>query len=149
MEQLFDFSFFWNLFPIMFRYIDVTLGISLASLVLALLIAFVIAAAYYLNVPVLRQICGGWVSLFRGTPLLAQLFWICYGLPQLIVPMRQLSHHHPDRSGCFLQCFLLYVGDAARRAFFGQQRADGSQPCLRCDPFSGLCPHRAACRRCG
>ena len=39
MEQLFDFSFFWNLFPIMFRYIDVTLGISLASLVLALLIA--------------------------------------------------------------------------------------------------------------
>ena len=26
MEQLFDFSFFWNLFPIMFRYIDVTLG---------------------------------------------------------------------------------------------------------------------------
>ena len=63
MEQLFDFSFFWNLFPIMFRYIDVTLGISLASLVLALLIAFVIAAAYYLNVPVLRQICGGWVSL--------------------------------------------------------------------------------------
>ena len=91
MEQLFDFSFFWNLFPIMFRYIDVTLGISLASLVLALLIAFVIAAAYYLNVPVLRQICGGWVSLFRGTPLLAQLFWICYGLPQLIVPMRQLS----------------------------------------------------------
>ena len=22
MEQLFDFSFFWNLFPIMFRYID-------------------------------------------------------------------------------------------------------------------------------
>ena len=91
MEQLFDFSFFWNLFPIMFRYIDVTLGISLASLVLALLIAFVIATAYYLNVPVLRQICGAWVSLFRGTPLLAQLFWICYGLPQLIVPMRQLS----------------------------------------------------------
>ena len=87
MEQLFDFSFFWNLFPIMFRYIDVTLGISLASLVLALLIAFVIAAAYYLNVPVLRQICGGWVSLFRGTPLLAQLFWICYGLPSMLPPI--------------------------------------------------------------
>lgn len=88
---MFDASFFWGLFPIMFRYIDTTLGISLASLLLALLIAFVIAGAYYLDVPVLRPICGGWVSLFRGTPLLAQLFWICYGLPQLIVPMQRLS----------------------------------------------------------
>ena len=88
---MFDASFFWGLFPIMFRYIDTTLGISLASLLLALLIAFVIAGAYYLEVPVLREICGAWVSIFRGTPLLAQLFWICYGLPQLIVPMQKLS----------------------------------------------------------
>ena len=29
---MFDASFFWGLFPIMFRYIDTTLGISLASL---------------------------------------------------------------------------------------------------------------------
>ena len=143
MEQLFDFSFFWNLFPIMFRYIDVTLGISLASLVLALLIAFVIAAAYYLNVPVLRQICGGWVSLFRGTPLLAQLFWICYGLPQLIVPMRQLSITTLIVLGVSFNASS-YMSETLRGAFFGQQRADGSQPCLRYDPFSGLCPHRAA-----
>ena len=42
---MFDSSFFFHLFPIMFRYIDVTLGISLAALLLALLIAVVIAAA--------------------------------------------------------------------------------------------------------
>ena len=88
---MFDASFFGGLFPIMFRYIDTTLGISLASLLLALLIAFIIAGAYYLEVPVLKEICGAWVSIFRGTPLLAQLFWICYGLPQLIVPMQKLS----------------------------------------------------------
>lgn len=88
---MFDASFFWGLFPIMFRYINTTLGISLASLLLALLIAFIIAGAYYLEVPVLKEICGAWVSIFRGTPLLAQLFWICYGLPQLIVPMQKLS----------------------------------------------------------
>ena len=41
---MFDSSFFFHLFPIMFRYIDVTLGISLAALLLALLIAVVIAA---------------------------------------------------------------------------------------------------------
>ena len=88
---MFDASFFWGLFPIMFRYINTTLGISLASLLLALLIAFIIAGAYYLEVPVLKEICGAWVSIFRGTPLLAQLFWTCYGLPQLIVPMQKLS----------------------------------------------------------
>ena len=88
---MFDSSFFFHLFPIMFRYIDVTLGISLAALLLALLIAVVIAAAYYLNIPGLKQVCAAWVSLFRGTPLLAQLFWICYGLPQVIVPMQRVS----------------------------------------------------------
>lgn len=88
---MFDSSFFFHLFPIMFRYIDVTLGISLAALLLALLIAVVIAAAYYLNIPILKQVCAAWVSLFRGTPLLAQLFWICYGLPQVIVPMQRVS----------------------------------------------------------
>ncbi len=88
---MFDTSFFVGLFPIMFRYVDVTLGISLASLVLALAIAFIIAAAYYLEIPVLKSISHGWVSLFRGTPLLAQLFWICYGLPQIIIPMQKLS----------------------------------------------------------
>ena len=86
---MFDTSFFVGLFPIMFRYVDVTLGISLASLVLALAIAFIIAAAYYLEIPVLKSISHGWVSLFRGTPLLAQLFWICYGLPQIIIPMQK------------------------------------------------------------
>ena len=53
---MFDTSFFVGLFPIMFRYVDVTLGISLASLVLALAIAFIIAAAYYLEIPVLKSI---------------------------------------------------------------------------------------------
>ena len=55
---MFDSSFFFHLFPIMFRYIDVTLGISLAALLLALLIAVVIAAAYYLNIPGLKQVCA-------------------------------------------------------------------------------------------
>ena len=88
---MFDTSFFFHLFPIMFRYIGVTLGISLASLVLSLVIAIVIATAYYLNIPLLRGLCAVWVSVFRGTPLLAQLFWLCYGLPQLIVPLQRVS----------------------------------------------------------
>ena len=44
---MFDTSFFVGLFPIMFRYVDVTLGISLASLVLALAIAFIILVIVY------------------------------------------------------------------------------------------------------
>ncbi len=88
---MFDTSFFFHLFPIIFRYIGVTLGISLASLVLSLIIAIVIATAYYLNIPLLRGLCAVWVSVFRGTPLLAQLFWLCYGLPQLIVPLQRVS----------------------------------------------------------
>ena len=98
-KRMFDTSFFVGLFPIMFRYVDVTLGISLASLVLALAIAFIIAAAYYLEIPVLKSICHGWVSLFRGTPLLAQLFWICYGFHRSSFRCMKTEHHDIDYSG--------------------------------------------------
>ena len=74
----------------MFKYVGVTVYISLASLLLALLIALVLAVSIELKVPVLNGFSKAWKSIFRGTPLLAQLFWICYGLPQVIIPLKNV-----------------------------------------------------------
>ncbi|NSI90799.1 amino acid ABC transporter permease [[Clostridium] scindens] len=88
---MFDLEFFLKLFPIMSKYIGVTLFISFCSLVISLAIAVIIAVSVYMKVPVLSSFCSVWISIFRGTPLLAQLFWLCYGLPQLLPFLQKLS----------------------------------------------------------
>lgn len=88
---MFDFSFFINLFPIMFKYLGITVLVSFASLVLAFLIALGMTLSIDMRVPVLSPVSKVWKSIFRGTPLLAQLFWICYGLPQVIPPLKDVD----------------------------------------------------------
>ena len=49
---MFDLEFFLKLFPIMSKYIGVTLFISFCSLVISLAIAVIIAVSVYMKVPV-------------------------------------------------------------------------------------------------
>lgn len=72
----------------MLKYVWVTVYVSVLSLILALGFALVISVSIELEVPVLSRVSKVWKSIFRGTPLLAQLFWICYGLPQIIEPLK-------------------------------------------------------------
>lgn len=88
---MFDIQFFLSILPIMFKYVRVTIFISVSALAVSLVLALFIALSIYLNFPVLSQIGIAWKSVFRGTPLLAQLFWICYGLPQIVLPLQKVS----------------------------------------------------------
>lgn len=88
---MFDIEFFLKLFPIMAKYIGVTVFISVCALVISLMIAVFISVSVYMKIPVLEKVCSAWKSIFRGTPLLAQLFWFCYGLPQLIPALQNIS----------------------------------------------------------
>lgn len=58
-----------------------TIPLTLISFTLGLLIAIVTALLQVAEVKVLRQLCRFYVWVFRGTPLLVQLFIIFYGLP--------------------------------------------------------------------
>jgi polar amino acid transport system permease protein len=64
----------------------VTLWTSAASFVLALAVG-VLAGAGQAECPRLRPLLAFYVDLFRGTPLLIQLFFIYYGLPSLGVDL--------------------------------------------------------------
>lgn len=88
---MFDIQFFLNLLPIMLKYVRITIFVSVCALLISLVLALIIALSIYLEIPVLKQIGIAWKSIFRGTPLLAQLFWICYGLPQVIIPLQKVS----------------------------------------------------------
>ena len=65
-----------------------TIPLTLISFGLGLLIAIITALLQVANVKVLKQICQFYVWIFRGTPLMVQLFIIFYGLPNLgfIIP---------------------------------------------------------------
>ena len=60
-----------------------TIPLTLISFALGLLIAVAVALIRVANVKVLSQICWFYVWVFRGTPLLVQLFIIFYGLPSV------------------------------------------------------------------
>ncbi|MBP5414453.1 MAG: amino acid ABC transporter permease [Lachnospiraceae bacterium] len=58
-----------------------TIPLTLISFALGFFIAVFVAIIRIVNIKVLSQICRFYVWVFRGTPLLVQLFIIFYGLP--------------------------------------------------------------------
>ena len=59
----------------------VTLGISLASFVLAVVLGVLLALSRRYGPLPLRLCAAGYIEFFRGTPLLVQLYFIYFGLP--------------------------------------------------------------------
>ncbi|GAB6179736.1 amino acid ABC transporter permease [Desulfotomaculum defluvii] len=91
MNKFFDLQFSLNLLPIMFKYIEVTLALSLASIAAGLILAFIITLIINARVPIMYRILKIYVSFFRGTPLLAQLFLVYFGLVQAFPSLSNLS----------------------------------------------------------
>ena len=60
-----------------------TIPLTVISFSIALVIAVIIAMIQYAHVPVLSQISRIYIWIFRGTPLLVQLFVVFYGLPKV------------------------------------------------------------------
>ncbi len=82
--KLFDFEFFIECFPKILAKLPVTLLISVASFVAAVIIGFIVALIKIYKVPVLQRLADLYISFIRGTPVLVQLYIICYGIPKII-----------------------------------------------------------------
>lgn len=60
-----------------------TLRIGWQGVAFSLLAGVLCAVVIYLRLPVLRTIVGGYIELFRNTPLLVQLFFLYFALPKI------------------------------------------------------------------
>jgi L-cystine transport system permease protein len=69
--------------PVMLRATGYTLLFAVSAMVLGMSLALVIALVRVLAVPVLDVVARVYVSAFRGTPLLVQVFIVYYGLPSI------------------------------------------------------------------
>lgn len=76
----FDIKFMARIIPIMLKYSTVTIRLSLLAILLGLTISFFIAIITYAKVPILGKIFKIYISFFRGTPLMAQLFCFYFGV---------------------------------------------------------------------
>ena len=78
-----DFSLMWRVFPFFVEAAWVTIEITALALILGLVVAALAAAAKMSRSAPLRAIGAVYVSLFRGTPCLIQLFVLYFGGPQI------------------------------------------------------------------
>lgn len=77
-------TLFFESFPkILIPGLTVTIPLTVISFSLALILATAVALVQFANVPGLKQLARFYIWIFRGTPLLVQLFVVFYGLTKV------------------------------------------------------------------
>lgn len=67
--------------------VEVTIPFTVFGFALAMVVALFMALVQYANIKVLKQFARFYIWIFRGTPLLVQLFLAYFGLPKLGIVM--------------------------------------------------------------
>lgn len=76
---------FWK---ILLPGLTMTIPLTVIAFSLAMVIALIAALIQFAGIKVLRQLCRFYIWVFRGTPLLVQLFVVFYGFPRLGVVIK-------------------------------------------------------------
>jgi putative amino-acid transport system permease protein len=118
----FDFIYTLELFPILLKYLNVTMQMALIGFAFALIIALCLAVIRVFAVPLLNQCSIVFISFFRGTPLLVQLFLLYYGLPQLMPWLVGMDAFTAAVIGLSLH-FSAYMAESIRAAILGVDRS--------------------------
>ncbi|WP_118134521.1 amino acid ABC transporter permease [Oceanicella sp. SM1341] len=117
-----DIGYMWGLVPVILGYVPLTLGMALAGMACALVLACLLAVERVARVPVLDRAVVLFISFFRGTPLLVQLFLFYYGLPRLVPFLVNIDGVTAAVIGLTLH-FSAYMAESIRAAILGVDRS--------------------------
>jgi len=117
-----DLDYMLGLVPVILGYVPLTIGMALAAMVGALMLASLMAVERVVRVPVLDQFVQLFISFFRGTPLLVQLFLFYYGLPQVLPVLAGIDGVTAAIIGLTLH-FSAYMAESIRAAILGVDRS--------------------------
>lgn len=84
MEQTFEIGYVFQFIPKLISTLGTTLTIVAGAVLLGLAAGFLAALPRLYRVPVLQRVSQLYVSFFRGTPILIQLFLFYFGLPEAL-----------------------------------------------------------------
>ena len=118
----FDFNYMLELLPILLKYLGTTMEMAIWGLFFALILSVILANIRVFKIPVFDQLSQLYISFFRGTPLLVQLFLLYYGLPQVFPRMVGLDAFSAAVIGLTLH-FAAYMAESIRAAIIGIDRS--------------------------
>jgi polar amino acid transport system permease protein len=84
----FDWSYIWEHRDQLLDALRLTLKVAAIGIAGAFVIGLTLGAARAHRIPVISQLAGVYVEIIRNTPILAQIFLLFYGLPELSVHFR-------------------------------------------------------------
>lgn len=117
-----DLDYMLGLVPTLLGYLPVTLAMAVGAMALALVLAVLLALVRVGRVPVLDAFARLFISFFRGTPLLVQLFLFYYGLPQVVPALTVINGVTAAVMGLTLH-FAAYMAESIRAAILGVDRS--------------------------
>ncbi len=117
-----DLDYMLGLVPVILGYVPLTLFMAVAAMTCALLLALLMAVERVVRVPVLDLFVRLFISFFRGTPLLVQLFLFYYRLPQVVPVLTQINGVTAAIMGLTLH-FAAYMAESIRAAITGVDRS--------------------------
>ncbi|MCW4150591.1 MULTISPECIES: amino acid ABC transporter permease [Halomonadaceae] len=117
-----DLEYMWGLLPVLLRYLPLTLQMATIAMLFALVLACLLAVIRVSKVPFLNGLSLLFISFFRGTPLLVQLFLFYYGLPQLFSSLIAITGVAAAVLGLTLH-FSAYMAESIRAAIVGIDRS--------------------------
>ena len=120
--QALDLDYMLGLVPVILGYVPLTIGMALAAMAGSLVLASLMAVERVVRVPVLDTFVQLFISFFRGTPLLVQLFLFYYGLPQILPVLAGINGVTAAIIGLTLH-FSAYMAESIRAAILGVDRS--------------------------
>jgi len=87
LDKYFDVTLILDFLPKLIKYLPTTLYILTLSLIIGFVIGLLIALTKIYKVPILNQLSTIYISFFRGTPIIIQLFIVFYGIPAITMLM--------------------------------------------------------------
>lgn len=108
-----DFRFIAETFLALLEGVPVTLELAFISVAIGIVLALILALARLSGVPVVSHLVAVYVFLFRGSPLMVQLFLIYYGLGQFRGTLVNLNLWYLFRDPYFCAMLALSLNTAA------------------------------------
>lgn len=115
---MFDVEYTLGLLPTVAMNLDATLWMTLGGLVISLSLGLTLALLKISRPFYLHYLADLYISFFRGSPLLVQLFIFYYGLPKLVPAMASMPAIVAVIIGLGLH-FAAYMAESMRAAILG------------------------------
>jgi len=128
MQSSFDLQYIIELMPILLKYLGVTMEMALWGFLFALILSLSLALIRVFKITFIQHLAALFISFFRGTPLLVQLFILYYGLPQFMPIFIGMDAFTAAIIGLSLH-FSAYMAESIRAAILGIDKSQ-MEACL-------------------